>query len=39
MDLKCGRSQKKTKALTPKMMRPPIEIQRKIGVRDKKLKI
>jgi len=39
MDFKWGRSQTKTKALTPKMMITPIEIQSEIEVRDKKLKI
>ena len=39
MDLKWGRSQKKIKALITKMINSPDEIQWKIEVRDKKLKM
>ncbi len=39
MDFKWGRSQKKIKALIPKMMKSIGENQLEIGMRDKKLKM
>jgi hypothetical protein len=39
MDFKWGRSQKKTEALAPRIIKISVEIQWEIEVRDKKLKI